>query len=219
MVTGRDHDRGATVVDEITAAGGSAVFVPSDLAGGPDTLREFAAAAQRALDGRVDVLVHNAGVVPATATPDLPDADLDTALAVNVRAPHVLTAALAPAMAGRGEGAVVTIGSWMATVGSPFAALYSATKAAEEQLTRCWAAEFGPRGVRVNTVSPGATRTPVNQDAGAAMDAMAAAVPAGRTGTPDDIARAVVWLASAEPAFVHGATLRVDGGMVATRLW
>jgi len=128
------------------------VFVRVDLAGTYGVVREFAASAAGALGGRVDVLANNAGIYPATSTEDLADdEDLDAMLAVNVRAPHVLIGALVPAMAARGSGAVVNTGSWMAAVGSPFAGMYTATKAAQEQLTRAWAAEYGPRGVRVNT--------------------------------------------------------------------
>ena len=85
----------------------------------------------------------------------------------------MLVAALVPAMVERGDGAVVTIGSWMASVGSPIVGLYAATKAAEEQLTRSWAAEFGGRGVRVNTVAPGVTRTPINDGDGDVLDRIA----------------------------------------------
>jgi 3-oxoacyl-[acyl-carrier protein] reductase len=213
VVSGRDKSRGDAVAAEV---GG--VFVPSDLAGPPSDIRAFAAAALRALDGRIDVLVNNAAVCPATTTLELADADLDAALATNIRAPHVLVAALVPAMLERGHGVVITIGSWMASVGSPIVGLYSATKAAEEQLTRSWAAEFGPRGVRVNTVSPGVTRTPVNDDAADEIDRLAASTPAGRTVTPDDVASAVVWLASDETALIHGITLPVDGGISSTKL-
>lgn len=168
--------------------------------------------------GRIDILVNNAGIYPATLTPDLTDADLDAMLAVNVRAPHVLVAALAPAMAERGAGAIVTIGSWMARTGTPFAAMYTATKAADEQLTRAWAAEYGPRGVRVNTVAPGATLTPGNEGSRAVLDAMTATTPAGVVVQPQDIAHAVAFLVSEEASMIHGATLAVDGGISATRL-
>jgi len=87
-------------------------------------------------------------------------------------------------MAERGHGAIVVIGSWMAHVGHPFVGLYSATKTAEIQLARSWAAEFGPRGVRVNTVSPGATRTPINASDGDVIAHMTAGTPAGRPGPP-----------------------------------
>ena len=155
IVSGQDEARGSSVVKEIRADGGQADFVAANLALDASAVRDFAARAAAAAGGRVDILVNNAGIYPATATADLPDGDLDAMLAVNIRSPHVLVAALAPAMADRGSGVIVTIGSWMAAVGGPFAALYSATKAADEQMTRSWAAEFGPRGVRVNAVAPG----------------------------------------------------------------
>jgi NAD(P)-dependent dehydrogenase (short-subunit alcohol dehydrogenase family) len=218
VVSGRDAARGGSVVATIRAAGGQAVFAGVDLAGSYADLRAFAAAASSAAGDRVDILVNNAGIYPATLTEQLADADLDAMLAVNIRAPHVLVAALAPAMAGRGHGAIVNIGSWMAAVGSPFAAMYTATKAADEQLTRSWAAEYGPRGVRVNTVAPGATLTPGNEAARAALDSLTAATPAGVVIQPQDIASAVLYLVSDEARMVHGITLYVDGGITATRM-
>lgn len=121
VVTGRDAARGDAVVKEIREAGGRADVVVSDLAGSYAGIRGFAAAATDVLGGRVDILVNNAGIYPATRTEDLADDDLDAMLAVNVRAPHVLVAALAPAMAARGDGVIITVGSWMARVGIPFA--------------------------------------------------------------------------------------------------
>ena len=218
VVGGRDAARGEGTARQIVQAGGQAHFVPADLGGSYADLREFAAAATAALGGRADILVNNAGIYPATATEDLADADLDAMLAVNIRAPHVLVAALAPPMAARGAGVIVNIGSWMASVGSPFAAMYTATKAADEQLTRSWAAEYGPRGVRVNTVAPGATLTPGNEAARPVLDAMTAATPAGVVVQPGDIARGVLFLASDEARMIHGITLYIDGGITATRL-
>ena len=129
VVSGRQTTRGERVVEEIRQAGGRADFIAADLGGGYEQLRAFAAQATDTVGGRVDILVNNAGIYPATLTEDLPDADLDAMLAVNVRAPHVLVAAIAPAMAEWGSGVIVTIGSWMARIGSPFAAMYTATKA------------------------------------------------------------------------------------------
>jgi 3-oxoacyl-[acyl-carrier protein] reductase len=218
LVTGRDATRTDRVVADIRAAGGTAHALVADLAGTPDQVRAVAEQATALLGGRVDVLVNNAGVYPVGPTASLSDDEAEALWSTNVRAPHVLVGALAPAMAERGTGAVVNIGSWMARVGVPFAALYPATKAAVEQLTRAWAAEFGPAGVRVNTVSPGATSTPGNADSAEALAAMTAGTPAGSPVRPVDIARAVRWLVSDDAAFVHGATLDVDGGIAATRL-
>lgn len=217
VVTGRDAVRGAEVVDAITDSGGAAVFVEGDLTSPPAALRELAAAWTSALDGRIDVLVHNAAICPAVDTVSLSDDDLEATLAVNVRAPQVLTAAIAPAMAAQGVGSIVVVGSWMAGVGHPFVGFYSATKAAEAQLARSWAAEFGPRGVRVNTVAPGATRTPINAGDDDVIARMTAGTPAGRPGTPDEVASAIGWLVSDEASYVHGAVIPVDGGITATR--
>ncbi|GAA0963978.1 SDR family NAD(P)-dependent oxidoreductase [Frigoribacterium faeni] len=217
VVSGRDADRAQRVVDAIVARGGSAHAVPADLAGSYADIRAFAAAATEVLGGRVDVLVNNAGVYPTMPTDALDDADLDAILATNIRAPHVLVGALAPAMAERGSGAVVNIGSWMSRVGVPFGAMYTASKAAIEQMTRTWAAEFGPRGVRVNSIAPGATSTPGNAESAAVLDSLTASTPAGRPVRPVDIAFAVRYLVSDDAAFVHGALLDVDGGILNAR--
>ena len=106
----------------------------------------------------------------------------------------------------------------MARVGTPIMALYPATKAAIEQLTRGWAAEYGPRGVRVNGVAPGATATPGNAASADALAAMTAGTIAGVPVRPVDIAWAVRYLVSDEGAFLHGTSIDVDGGIAATRL-
>lgn len=218
VVSGRDRTRGTVVVTDIEAGGGRATFVPSDLSADPAELRDFARAATQAAGGHLDAVVHNAALCPPVDTLSLSDPDLAATLAVNIRAPHVLTAALAPSMLERGHGAIVVIGSWMAHIGSPYVGLYSATKAAEIQLARSWAAEFGPRGIRVNTVSPGATRTPINDSADDVIALLTAGTPAKRPGTPEEVAAAVAWLLSGKADYLHGAELRVDGGITATRL-
>ncbi len=218
VVSGRDAARLQGVVDSIAAAGGRAHAVPANLAGSYADLRTFAREAAAALGGRVDLLVNNAGVYPVMPTEAMSDHDLDAILATNIRAPHVLVAALAPGMAERGTGSIVNIGSWMARVGTSSGAMYTASKAAIEQMTRNWSAEYGPRGVRVNTVAPGATLTPGNAEFVAALDAMTASTVAGRPVRPIDIAYAVRFLVSDQAEFIHGSILDVDGGMVGTRL-
>jgi NAD(P)-dependent dehydrogenase (short-subunit alcohol dehydrogenase family) len=214
-VSGRDKERGQAVVDAITAAGGAAVFVDADLVDA-DAAGDLAVRATDLLGGRVDILVNNAGIFPFGPTESLDESAFDDVYAVNVKTPWFLVAALAPAMAERGDGAIVNVSSMVAEFGAEGMSLYGSTKAALELLTKAWAAEFGPRGVRVNAVRPGPTRTEGTQPMGAALDELAAVAPARRPATPEEIAAAIVFLASGEASFVHGAVLSVDGGRTAT---
>ncbi|MEU3053257.1 SDR family NAD(P)-dependent oxidoreductase [Streptomyces griseus] len=218
VVSGRDAGRAQGVVEAIVGAGGQAHALTADLGAEPAEIRAFARRAQDTLGGRVDILVNNAGVYPGFLTETVTDEEMQALWATNIRAPHVLVAALAPPMAERGSGAIVNIGSWMARVGVSYKALYPATKAALEQLTRAWAAEYGPRGVRVNTVAPGATATRGTSTSADQLAEMTKGTPAGSPVRPVDIAYAVRFLASDEAAFIHGATIDVDGGIAATRL-
>jgi NAD(P)-dependent dehydrogenase (short-subunit alcohol dehydrogenase family) len=210
-VSGRDKDRGQAVVDAIATAGGSAVFLAADLVDGA-AAADLAARATEALGGRVDILVNNAGVFPFGPTASLDEATVDAVYAVNVKGPWFLVAALAPAMAERGRGAIVNVTTMVADFGADGMGLYGSTKAALALLTRSWAAEFGPRGVRVNAVSPGPTRTEGTAVMGEALDQLASLAPAGRPASPEEIAAAIVFLVGDEASFVHGAVLDVDGG-------
>jgi NAD(P)-dependent dehydrogenase (short-subunit alcohol dehydrogenase family) len=166
------------------------------------------------LGGHIDVLVNNAGIFPRTTTATTDEATFDEVYGVNVKAPYFLTAAIAPVMIATGSGSIINIGSWIARLGIP-SALYSSTKGAIETLTRAWAAEFGPGGVRVNAISPGVIRS-LNADGSNSAEHpaefMMHGTPAGRSGTPDDVAYAAVYLASDEAAFVHGSVIDIDGG-------
>ncbi|WNI14500.1 SDR family NAD(P)-dependent oxidoreductase [Actinacidiphila sp. ITFR-21] len=214
VVSGRSTARGAEVVAGIRAAGGRADFVAADLDGGAAASTALAAEAARVLGGRIDVLVNNAGIFPGDVTTATDEATFDQVYAVNVKAPFFLTAAVAPAMVEAGGGAIVNLGSWVARLGLPVGALYSSTKGAVETLTRAWAAEFGPSGVRVNAISPGVIRSPALGDRPHPAEVMMRGTPAGTTGSPEAIAQAAVYLASDEAAFVHGTVLDVDGGRV-----
>jgi len=214
VIGGRDSTRG----EELAAELAGAAFLPSDLSADAAHVRDIAAQATDLLGGRVDVLVNNAGIYPVGPTASTTDEDLDAVWAVNVRAPHVLVGELAPAMAERGTGAIVNVGSWMARVGVPMGAIYTASKAANEQLTRTWAAEFGPSGVRVNTVAPGITLTPGNEFARKQVELQASGTPAAHPVAPQDVADAVLFLVSDSARMVQGALLDVDGGLSATRL-
>jgi NAD(P)-dependent dehydrogenase (short-subunit alcohol dehydrogenase family) len=143
------------------------------------------------------------------------EADFDTVYAVNVKVPFFLVAELAPAMAARGKGAIINVTTMVAHFGQAGMALYGSSKAALVLLTKAWAAEFGPSGVRVNAVSPGPTRTEGTAPMGDSLDQLAASAPHGRPGMPADIAAAITYLASDDDAYVHGAILPVDGGRIA----
>jgi NAD(P)-dependent dehydrogenase (short-subunit alcohol dehydrogenase family) len=211
VVSGRDATRGAQVVEEIRAAGGQADFVQIDLDGSPEASSALAERANELLGGHIDILVNNAGIFPPATTATTDSATFDRVYAVNVKAPFFLTAVVAPQMAERGEGAIINLGSWVARLGIPISSLYSSTKGALETLTRAWAAEFGPSGVRVNAISPGVTRTDIPEGEDPA-GVMMRGTPSGASGTPDAIAHAAVYLASDEATFVHGTVVDVDGG-------
>ncbi|HEY0254833.1 MAG TPA: SDR family oxidoreductase [Kofleriaceae bacterium] len=206
VIQGRDRDRADAVAEAIRSAGGRADIVLADLDGSRGTALEVASRATT-LVGDLDILVNNAGIFPAPSTVDTDEATFDRIFAVNVKAPFFLTGAIAPGMAERGRGAIINLGSWIVRLAVSAGNAYSASKGALETLTRTWAAEFGPRGVRVNTISPG-----VMGDMGPIADAMMRGTPGGKPGRPEAIADAAVFLASDEASFVHGATLEVDGG-------
>jgi NAD(P)-dependent dehydrogenase (short-subunit alcohol dehydrogenase family) len=214
VLSGRDARRGEQVVAEIRAHGGTADFVATDL-GDEASVRQLAKQATELGGGHVDILVNNAGIFPFGATHDATETDFDKVFAVNVKAPFFLVAELAPKMAQRGHGVIVNVTTMVAEFGMAQMALYGSSKAALVLLTKSWAAEYGPSGVRVNAVSPGPTRTEGTAGMGEALDQLAAAAPSGRPGTPEEIASAIVYLASDEASFVHGALLPVDGGRIA----
>jgi NAD(P)-dependent dehydrogenase (short-subunit alcohol dehydrogenase family) len=214
VVVGRNAERGKKAVDEIRAAGGRADFIPSDL----HDVASVRAVAKKAIelgDGHVDVLINNVGIFPFGPTHEMTEAQFDRVFSINVKVPYFLVAELAPLMAGRGKGAIVNISTMVADYGAPGMSLYSSSKAAINLLTQTWAAEYGPKGVRVNAVSPGPTRTEGTEAMGESLEQLAAQGPAGRPATADEIAEAIVFLASDRASFIYGAKLAVDGGRTA----
>ena len=214
IVSGRSADRGEAVVQAIRAAGGTADFVAAELRD-ESSAKDLAARARELGGGRVDVLVNSAGVFPFGPTAETTTDGFDEVFDINVKAPYFLVAALAPAMAERGDGAIVNVTTMVAEFGAAGMGLYGSSKAALVLLTKSWAAEFGPAGVRVNAVSPGPTRTEGTAAMGESLDALAAGGPAGRPGTAAEVAEAIVFLATDAASFVHGAVLPVDGGRIA----
>jgi NAD(P)-dependent dehydrogenase (short-subunit alcohol dehydrogenase family) len=215
-VSGRDQERGNEVVREIreiTAAGGQGEFVSAELKDAASA-RALAARAVEQL-GEVDILINTAGMYPFGPTETMTEQDFDAVFDLNVRVVFFLVAELAPKMADRGQGAIVNLSTMMADQGYVGTSLYGASKAAVVSMTKSWAAEYGPRGVRVNAVAPGPTRTEGTVVMGEALDEYAAQAPAGRPATADEIAEAIAFLASDRASFIHGAVLPVDGGRTA----
>jgi NAD(P)-dependent dehydrogenase (short-subunit alcohol dehydrogenase family) len=206
IVHGRDESRGEQVVAEIARELGKARFVAADLSD-PSEIRRLADGA-----GEVDVLVNNAGISWFGPTADLDVATYDALFDSNVRAAYFLVAALAPRMAANGGGSIVNVASMVADIGIAGAAAYGGTKATLEAMTRSWAAEFSPRGVRVNTVAPGPVYTAADP---ARIEALGATTLLGRAAQPQEIAQVITFLASPASAYVTGATIAADGGRTA----
>ena len=214
IVSGRDTARGEEVVAAIRANGGKADFVATSL-NDEASARDLARRATDLAGGHIDILVNNAGIYPFGPTADATEADFNSVYDLNVKAPFFLVSALAPEMAKRGKGAIVNIATMVAHYGQAGMALYGSSKAALLLLTKAWAAEYGPSGVRVNAVSPGPTRTEGTSGMGDALDQLAATTPHGRPGLPEEIAAAVTFLVSGDARYIHGAHLPVDGGRIA----
>jgi NAD(P)-dependent dehydrogenase (short-subunit alcohol dehydrogenase family) len=210
IVSGRDAQRGAEVIEQIEKDGsGRGRFIAANLDGTAPASRKLAEDAREALGGPIEILVNNAGIFPGATTLTVDEQMFDEVYAVNVKAPFFLTAAIAPQMQRHGSGSIINLGSWVARLGIPVGALYASTKGAMETLTRAWAAEFGSPTLRVNAISPGVVRAQTENDPAAAM---MRGTPHGAFGTPDAIAHTAVFLASDESKFVNGTVIDVDGG-------
>jgi NAD(P)-dependent dehydrogenase (short-subunit alcohol dehydrogenase family) len=205
VVHGRNAARGAETVQEITADGRKASFAAADLTDAVDVQRLASDV------GHVDILINNAGISLFAATADVDVAAFDRMFASNVCAPFFLVAALAPGMAARGHGSIVSLSSMAGGVGLVGGAAYGATKASLEAMTRAWAAEYSASGVRVNAIAPGPVYTPTPSGA-AFITALGETTPMRRASQPEEIAEVIAFLASPRASYITGTTVAVDGG-------
>ncbi|MFV8243067.1 SDR family NAD(P)-dependent oxidoreductase [Mycolicibacterium peregrinum] len=215
LASGRDADRGAQVVTEIRNAGGDADFLPATLT---DAASAHALVEQAlTVTGQIDILINNAAIAVFGPTAAIAEDDFDDCFDLNVKIPFFLVGATAPAMAKRGEGAIVNVSTMVSMFGAAGSAVYASSKAALNLLTKSWAAEYGPKGVRINAVAPGPTLTEgtTAQYGTDRLAALAAQAPARRVADPTEIARTIGFLVSEDASFIHGAVLPADGGRTA----
>jgi NAD(P)-dependent dehydrogenase (short-subunit alcohol dehydrogenase family) len=216
-LTGRDEARGQDVVEEIDRAGGAAIFIRSDV--------RFAAECRRAVDGtlkafgRLDVLFNNAGVFFPNTVLDCTEEEWDLTVDISLKGTYLMCKFALPTMIAQGSGAIINNASGWGLVGGNEAASYCAAKGGVVLLTKAMAVDHSRQGIRINCVCPGDVETPMlYEDAESrgmtweAYLAEAADRPMGRIGRPEEIARAVLFLACDDSSFMTGAALAVDGG-------
>jgi len=214
LLTARGDDQLRQVAAEFS---GSADFLGADLTEA-DAAERVADWAIEVSGDTVDILVNNAGAPVSRRARNLTAAEVDRGIALNLRAPLLLSVRLGRAMVARGSGSIINITSVAAAQGIPYQAAYAATKGGLEAMTRSLAAEWGPSGVRVNAIAPGpidteAWREELPAETRAAVERL---VPLRRTGRPDDIAALAVFLAGEAAGYVTAQVITVDGGMTRT---
>ena len=209
-----------TVVDEITSAGGRAIFEPTDVTLTADCQRIVQRTVQEF--GRVDILFNNAGIIRRATVVDLNEQDWDRVMTVNVKSIYLMSKQVIPIMEKAGGGTIINTASGWGLAGGAKAAVYCASKGAVVLLTKAMAIDHGQQKIRVNCICPGDTDTAMlrteAQQLGEPGDSFlkeAARRPLGRVGKPEEIAQAALYLASDASSFVTGTALVVDGGGLA----
>jgi glucose 1-dehydrogenase len=216
------EERGKAVVQDITKAGGQAVAVAADISREDDVEQLFRAASHHFQD--IDILVNNAGIEQPAPIQDMTLAQWQKVIDINLTGQFLCARAAARAFLNRtpkppadaAAGKIIFISSVHEVIPWAFQSNYAASKGGVSLLMQSLAQELAPMKIRVNSVAPGAIRTPINAPAWNTPEALASLlklIPYGRIGEPEDVARAVAWLASDDSDYVTGSTLFVDGGM------
>ena len=205
-------DTAAALVSKIETGGGRALAIKADVSD-PRAVREMFTTAMSQLGG-VDVLVNNAGVMLLSSLGETDDASFDRQVAINLKGTFNTLREAATHL--RSGGRIVNFSSSVVGLLQPGYSVYAATKAAVEAMTKVFAKELRGRNITVNTIAPGPTATDLflNGKPQAVVDHLAKMAPLERLGQPDDIARAVSFLAGADGAWINGQTLRANGGII-----
>ena len=209
----KSEEAARALADQIERDGGKAHLLKGDVSDPKDVDAMF----DRLIAGPIDILVNYAGVYLTGTLDEFSEADFDKTFAVNVKSLFLVTKKALPRLAEGGR--VINIGSMIGErVPFPGASVYAASKFAVAGLTRAWARELAPRKITVNVVQPGPVDTdmnPADASKNAAADFLRGAIPLGRYGTTDEVAALVTFLATPPAAFITGAAINVDGGLVA----
>jgi 3-oxoacyl-[acyl-carrier protein] reductase len=201
------------VCEEIVGLGHRTIAVQADVAIEADVRRLCAAANEKF--GRIDILVNNAGIAAASPVQDIPVEQWDRVIAVHLRGTFLMTREVLPQMYARGSGRIINTASQLAYKGAPGFAHYTAAKGAILSFTRSVALEIGTRGITINCVAPGATRTPILADVPPdLLEQIRAGIPLGRIAEVDDIVPSYVFLASEDGRHYQGQCLSPNGGDV-----
>ena len=219
-ITGRNAERGEQVVKDIVANGGEALFIRSDVRSSEDCRHAVDQTLERF--GKIDVLFNNAGVYHPKSIPDCTEEEWDETIDSSLKGAFLMSKYVLPSMIKQGSGSIIHTSSGWGILGGDRAAAYCAAKGGLIVMAKAMAIDHGPDGIRVNCVCPGDVLTPMLPDdaekRGMSWDDYAVGAadrPLGRVGTAEDIANAVLYLASDESSFVTGEALVVDGGGIA----